>query len=375
MNELATTEDLREVVRQSIDGARAHYGARKLCRALALADGFSFQIAVCQSARDAVGLLLWLADTVAVEREEPVSTERISPYALDWRIPGPASVSADDLTKLVLGRLVGSQPHADLVFIDAAAAREQDADAWRWLFERLNERRNLISRDLRVPLTLILPRELEVEFARAAPDFWSIRRVAVRVGEFDDSDAEPEIWQSKSEPRRITRFSSDADLLTFARAGKGNAMRLLYQRYAPTIDRFVGRLVGEDEREDIRQKVFLHVLDSNVELRHTTVKAYLLGLAYKLARAEQQRKYRRKRLDTEFSTMKDAEWAFTQERFEQALDELPEELRSVMLFNQAGFSHDEIASLLDIKMSTVRRRKAKAVERLRHTLGPVGPQR
>lgn len=202
MIELPDADELREAARESINSIAARPGPRKLCQALALSEGFSFQIAVCSSARASTALQLWLPDEVAAERDETLSTERISPYPLDWRLPRPAFVGVDELVELVMGGLVGPQPHADLVFLDAARAREDEADAWRLLFERLNERRNLIARDLRAALTLILPPGLEVEFARAAPDFWSIRSVAVR--DFDRAEAEA---------REVTAFSSGTEIL------------------------------------------------------------------------------------------------------------------------------------------------------------------
>jgi tetratricopeptide (TPR) repeat protein len=87
---------------------------------------------------------------------------------------------------MVLTRLVGEGDSVGrLVFIDAARATAHDAAAWCALMRRLNERRNSIARDLGGPLTLILPPALDVDFARLAPDLWSIRSVAVELRERD----------------------------------------------------------------------------------------------------------------------------------------------------------------------------------------------
>ncbi|WP_146657772.1 tetratricopeptide repeat protein [Enhygromyxa salina] len=90
--------------------------------------------------------------------------------------------------ELVLPRLVApAEVGGRLTFIDAARAREADAEAWLTLFMRLNERRNLIARELGGPLTLLLPPTLETDFARFAPDLRSIRSVAVEVDDLDDA--------------------------------------------------------------------------------------------------------------------------------------------------------------------------------------------
>lgn len=179
---------LRELSKPTIEYVAQQAGARKLCRALALSEGFSFQLVVCNTTRAATGLQLWLTQAVGEERGEPVLVERLSPYPLDWREPGPSRLDAEALGEIVLAKLVGDAGgEGRLMFIDAARARARDVEAWRSLLLRLNERRNRIARDLGAPLTLILPPNLESEIARLAPDLWSIRSVAVEVCDLDDA--------------------------------------------------------------------------------------------------------------------------------------------------------------------------------------------
>ena len=176
---------LRESMGPTIDHVAQQPGARKLSRALSLGEGFSFQVVVCNTPRVAAALQLWLAEAVALERD-PLVIERISPYPLDWRVARPERIGLDDLGESVLAKLVGERGDDDrLVFIDAADADERDADAWRVTLMRLNEGRNRFARDLHCALTLILPPWLDVEFARMAPDLWSIRSVAVELRDLD----------------------------------------------------------------------------------------------------------------------------------------------------------------------------------------------
>ncbi len=55
-------------------------------------------------------------------------------------------------------------------------------EAWSWLLQRLNERRERILRHLRGGLILSMPRILKTEVAALAPDLWSIRALSLDLG-------------------------------------------------------------------------------------------------------------------------------------------------------------------------------------------------
>jgi hypothetical protein len=65
-----------------------------------------------------------------------------------------------------------------IVVVDATAGPREDDASFRIVFERLNERRDLVARALSGALVLALSARLERVFAEAAPDFWSIRSLA-----------------------------------------------------------------------------------------------------------------------------------------------------------------------------------------------------
>src|SRR5689334_6271661 len=155
---------LREDLQPTIEWLAQQASARKLCRALALAEGFQFQLALCNTARLSAALQVWLADEVTLERETSVEVERLSPYPLDWRAAGPSGLDQAALGELVLGGLMRGPGDGRLVFVDAARAGSRDRDAWATLLMRLNERRNGIARQLAGSLTLILPPSFDVEF-------------------------------------------------------------------------------------------------------------------------------------------------------------------------------------------------------------------
>jgi tetratricopeptide (TPR) repeat protein len=159
--------------------------ASQVCEILSLAEGFQFQLIVCETPRVGAALLLWLDTEVARRRDEPVSLMRLSPYPLTlW--DSHTELTREQLAQLMFEPLVSPvEPsgNARLIFIDASAASSQDHEAWIWLFQRFNERRNLFASHLRAPLSLCLPPSLEAEFGRAAPDLWSIRSAALTIRE------------------------------------------------------------------------------------------------------------------------------------------------------------------------------------------------
>lgn len=158
-------------------------GVSRLIRALALSDRFHVYLLLCETPRVAQAVFDLLPARVAEEREEPVRLVRLDPYEGSY---GPGEpITFEHLADRVLERLVS--PAAEerdanvIIVVDGSKALPQDDEAWAILFQRMNERRNVIAGALRGALVVCLPRRLEPVFAHAAPDFWSIRSLAVVV--------------------------------------------------------------------------------------------------------------------------------------------------------------------------------------------------
>ena len=155
----------------------------RVVRSLALSNRFRFYVLVVEGVPVARAVAAILQQEVAASREAPARVVRIDPYRAraDW----PGAIPWMLLIDEVLVPLV--DPRADvvaadaIVMIDASAAPEADDDAWRVLFQRMNERRNVIAAGLRGALVLAVPARMERVFAHAAPDFWSIRSLSVVV--------------------------------------------------------------------------------------------------------------------------------------------------------------------------------------------------
>jgi len=200
--------------------------ADQLCTALALVDGFQFDLAVCPTPRTADALLMWLAVELPKRRGREVRFERLRAV----RAAG-AKLTPITLTESVLSQLetVRSDPSADtVVVIDSTGYRSDEHDAWRWLFQRCNERRNHIAAVVGAPLLWLLSPDLEAAFPADAPDLWSIRSVSVHLPDQDvfvPRDAayhstrfEPGALERARATVAALRTTADPDVFELARA-------------------------------------------------------------------------------------------------------------------------------------------------------------
>jgi tetratricopeptide (TPR) repeat protein len=181
--QLEVSANLRSRLQPFLDSLREQQEVSRLCNALSLAEGFRFYVATCETPRVAAALQLWVQEEVPRRREEPLSTVRISPYALSGT-DGVTGLSPQELTLHIMDPLVSlpaEQAPMRMVVLDVAPAASSDWPAWVWAFQRMNERRDLIAQRVKSPLLLCLPPGLEVSFIRSAPDFWSIRSMALTV--------------------------------------------------------------------------------------------------------------------------------------------------------------------------------------------------
>ncbi|WP_437715604.1 tetratricopeptide repeat protein [Sorangium sp. So ce448] len=180
---------------------RSDEGVLRLAHGLALSERFHFYLLVCETPRVASAALDVLAVEVAAAREEPVRLVRIDPHSAHAALDRP--IPFDLLAEQVLARLVSPAPDErapGVIFVvDASRALTQDDEGWSQLFQRLNEQRNGIAKALAGPLVLVVPGRLEAAFAHGAPDFWSIRSLAVVV------DAPPGVKPEAVEPAEERR--------------------------------------------------------------------------------------------------------------------------------------------------------------------------
>ncbi len=176
---------------------------------------------------------------------------------------------------------------------------------------------------------------------------------------------------------------SDGDLLDRIARRDATAFALLYARYSRVAYALAYRILAEPvETEDVVQDAFLsvwlHPL-THAPIRHTA-RSWLLAVVRHRARDYQrrriQRDYRQRGLDdalllpSSVDTYEQAAQSVTAAQIYTELARLPPEQRRVLVLAHIdGYSHDEIAHLLDVPLGTVKGRLRLGVQKMRQHLG------
>jgi RNA polymerase sigma-70 factor, ECF subfamily len=145
--------------------------------------------------------------------------------------------------------------------------------------------------------------------------------------------------------------------------------------------RFAFRLAGSaDDAEDLVQQTFLVAQQHLTELRDVQrARSWLFTILRRLWSADQRRRHpwTATLLEMELNDVagpSTQELEFDEERLRQALGELSDEARAVvLLFYFEECSYREIAAQLDLPIGTVMSRLARAKERLRSRLSEPAP--
>jgi RNA polymerase sigma-70 factor (ECF subfamily) len=136
----------------------------------------------------------------------------------------------------------------------------------------------------------------------------------------------------------------------------------LYERYAPVVRHFALFLSGNAfAADDITSETFLRVWTARGGIRESTVKAYLFTIARYVYRDTLRSKHGRcteldeQVPDTHASTEAQVEHRLELESVLASLRSLPELDRTAVLMRAAeDMSYEEIASALDLPLSTVK---------------------
>jgi RNA polymerase sigma-70 factor, ECF subfamily len=182
-------------------------------------------------------------------------------------------------------------------------------------------------------------------------------------------------------PLRVTTSSTLAPipletLIALARTGDAIGIGGLYDRCAARLLRVAWRLTGcTEDAEDVVHDVFVGLPDA---LRAYVERGSFDGwLAQVTARAALMRVRRgRRRRESEFdealeiASVVRADLQAEYGDLERQINALPDTLRTVFVLREIeGFSHDEIAALLDISPGASRVRLTRGLELLRTALG------
>ncbi|MEZ5065160.1 MAG: sigma-70 family RNA polymerase sigma factor [bacterium] len=186
---------------------------------------------------------------------------------------------------------------------------------------------------------------------------------------------------------------ADEDLMLALKRGDESAFAELMRRHRGPIVNYVNRLIGDRDRaEDLAQEVFLrvyrHAGTYRVTARFTT---WLYTIASNLGKNELRNRARRKNVSVEdtprelgqedyhLGTREDflsperiTDLNDRQRKVRIAIDSLPEHFRMMLVLRDIeGFAYEEIASMLDLPLGTVKSRINRARLEFKRRVEPL----
>jgi RNA polymerase sigma-70 factor (ECF subfamily) len=184
--------------------------------------------------------------------------------------------------------------------------------------------------------------------------------------------------------RTDPRMLADEDLMQLVREGDAEAFEVIYERHSTAAFSLAYRMTGRrGSAEDVVQEAFLSLWRSGARYDRTrgSVRTWVLGIvhhraidALRRSMVHDRRRASDEGLEERFEAGErtDVEAARRQEAAEvrTALAELPDEQgKAIELAYFGGFSHSEIASMLDMPIGTVKGRIRLGLQKLRGRLG------
>jgi RNA polymerase sigma-70 factor (ECF subfamily) len=183
--------------------------------------------------------------------------------------------------------------------------------------------------------------------------------------------------------RTDLRDLADEDLMALARGGDARAFEVVFDRHAGPAFSLAYRMCGRRGlAEDVVQEAFLSVWRSGARYDRArgSVRTWVLGVVHNRAIDALRRHESRQARDVFDETLAerlpardltDAEVARKEESsaVRGALGELPDEQRKVIeLAYFGGFTHSQIADMLDVPLGTVKGRMRLGLSRMRLSL-------
>jgi RNA polymerase sigma-70 factor (ECF subfamily) len=181
------------------------------------------------------------------------------------------------------------------------------------------------------------------------------------------------------------RELADEDLMALVRHGEARAFEVIYDRHCGVAFSLAYRMCGtRSAAEDVVQESFLSAWRSGARYDRSrgSVRTWVLGIVHNRAIDALRRGHDRRRASDEGIAERfeapertEIEVARRDEAREirAALDELPEDQsRVIELAFYGGYTHTEIAAMLDAPVGTIKGRMRLGMDKLRHSLEGAG---
>jgi RNA polymerase sigma-70 factor (ECF subfamily) len=180
------------------------------------------------------------------------------------------------------------------------------------------------------------------------------------------------------------RALADEDLMQLVRRGKAQAFEVVYERHASAAFSLAYRIVGtRNGAEDVSQDAFLSIWRSGARYDRArgSVRTWVLGIVHhraidhlRRATVHDRRRASDEGMEERFEAPErtDAEVARRDEAqtVRRAIDELPaDQCQVIELAYFGGFTHTEIAAMLETPVGTVKGRMRLGLKKLRDRLG------
>ena len=173
----------------------------------------------------------------------------------------------------------------------------------------------------------------------------------------------------------------EAQLIRRACEGDGRAVRALYDRYAPRVYAVVRRIAGDDDTaQDYAQEAWIRAIQALPTFRgearfSTWLHRIAVNSALQALRKEKTRRMRETSSVPEMiPVMPKVGDVLLKRRLEEALDQLPEGMRKVLILHDVeGYTHEEIGSALGVTAGTSKSQLFKARAKMRRMLRGLEP--
>jgi RNA polymerase sigma-70 factor, ECF subfamily len=169
---------------------------------------------------------------------------------------------------------------------------------------------------------------------------------------------------------------SEQQLIRQACQGDGEAVRALYDRYAPRVYAVVRRIAGDDDAaQDFAQEAWIRAIRALPTFRgdarfSTWLHRIAVNSALQALRKSETRRKREGPMPDAVPIAPRPGDALLGQRLEWALDRLPYGMRQVMILHDVeGYTHEEIGDVLGVTSGTSKSQLFKARARMREILG------
>ncbi|MBL8151049.1 MAG: sigma-70 family RNA polymerase sigma factor [Blastocatellia bacterium] len=177
---------------------------------------------------------------------------------------------------------------------------------------------------------------------------------------------------------------SDEELMREFQEGNDTAFITLYERYRLAIYRFIYRKIAHQARaEELTQEVFLALVRYRKDWRQeSSFKTYIYRIAFNCSLSEARRSEHKVMVDDEdeqnsvasdtLSPIEQVEQSEIKQHIKRALAKLDADFRDpIILREYEGLSYEEIATIFDLPIGTVKSRIFRGKLELKKLLTPV----